>query len=65
MEHQIVKSERKSMGAVAYCVSAEGCDWIPTRINQCEQHVRDTGHTVQVKETFQTIYRLHTPQVAE
>lgn len=65
MKHQIVKGERKSVGAVACCVSAEECDWAPTHINQCEQHVRDTGHTVQVKETFQTIYRLHIPQVAE
>lgn len=34
MEHQIVKSERKSMGAVAYCVSAGGViGYPPTSIS--------------------------------
>jgi hypothetical protein len=65
MKHQIIKSEHKSLGAVASCVSADQCDWVPTHIYQCVQHVRETGHTVQVKETFQTVYRLHVPQPAE
>ena len=53
-EHIIVTKEKKRTLITAKCL-IEGCGWVPKYFSECDEHVRNTGHSVRVKEVWETV----------
>jgi hypothetical protein len=67
MEHIMVIKEKRRTQITARCLN-ENCAWAPTEYSECDEHVRDTGHQVRIKEVWETTSTLSThsqPRLSE